>query len=33
MFYCRQAYTFSVESISNYVFNEERKIDLDSNKT
>ena len=33
MFYCRQTYTFLVESISNYVFNEEKKIDLDSNNT
>ena len=26
-------YTFLIESISNYVFKEEKKIDLDSNKT
>ena len=32
MFYSQQVYTFLVESISNYVFKEE-KIDLDSNKT
>ena len=33
MFYPRQIYTFLVESISNYVFKEEKKIDLDSDKT
>ena len=33
MFYFRQMYTFLIESISNYVFKEEKKIDLDSNKT
>ena len=32
MFYSRQIYSFLVESISNYVFKEEKKIDLDSNK-
>ena len=33
MFYPRQIYTFLVESISNYVFKEEKKIDLNSDKT
>ena len=33
MFYSRQVYTSLEESISNYVFKEEKKIDLDSNKT
>ena len=33
MFYSRQIYTFLVESISNYVYKEEKKIDLNSNKT
>ena len=33
MFHSRQVYTSLVESISNYVFQEEMKIDLDSNKT
>ena len=33
MFYSRQIYTFLVESISNYVFKEEKKIDFDSKKT
>ena len=33
MFYSRQIYTFLVEIILNYVFKEEKKIDLDSNKT
>ena len=33
MFYSQQIYTFLVQSISNHVFKEEKKIDLDSNKT
>ena len=33
MFYSRRIYTFLVESISNCVFKEEKKIDLDSSKT
>ena len=33
MFYSRQVYTFLIESIVNYVFKEEKKIDLDCNKT
>ena len=33
MFYSRQIYTVLVEFISNYVFKEEKKTDLDSNKT
>ena len=33
MFYSRQIYTFLSESISNYVFKEEKKIGLHSNKT
>ena len=33
MFNSRQIFTFLVESISNYVFKEKKKIDLDSNKT
>ena len=33
MFYSGQVYTSLVESISNDVFKEEKKIDLDSNKT
>ena len=33
MFYSRQIYTFSAESVSNHIFKQERKIDLDSNKT
>ena len=33
MFYSRQVYTTLVESIWNYVFQEEMKIDLDYNKT
>ena len=32
MFYSRQIYTFLEESISHYVFKEEMKIDLESNK-
>ena len=32
MFHSRQVYTSLVESISNYVFQEEMKMDLDSNK-
>ena len=33
MFYSRQIYTVLVEFVSNYVFKEEKKTDLDSNKT
>ena len=33
MFHSSQIYNFLVESISNYVFEEEMKIKLDSNKT
>ena len=33
MFYSRQIYTVLVEFISNYVFKEEKKTDLDSSKT
>ena len=33
LFYSRQVYTSLTKSISNYVFKEEKKIDLDSNKT
>ena len=33
MFYSRQIYTVLVEFISNYVFKEEKKTVLDSNKT
>ena len=32
MFHYRQIHAFLVESISNYVFKEEKKIVLDSNK-
>ena len=32
MFYSRQVYTSLAESTSNYVFKEEKKIDLDSSK-
>ena len=33
MFYSLQICTFLAESLSNYGFKEEKKIDLDSNKT